>query len=56
MQVGANPPPHLPIRDPSAHYRSDDVTKEFALFRFHTKLVLQEVLEDLSDVEHVFLG
>jgi hypothetical protein len=29
---------------------------EFALFRFHKKLVLQEALEDLSDVDHVFLG
>jgi hypothetical protein len=42
---------------------SDDVTQEgdsgameFTLLSFHKKLVLQEPLENLSDVEHVFLG
>jgi hypothetical protein len=27
----------------------------FAFLHFHKKLVLQEALEDLSDMEHVFL-
>lgn len=39
---------------------SNDVSKElemeFAFFCFHKKLVFQQTLEDLSDVENVFLS
>ena len=34
----------------------DGGAMEFTLFLFHIKLVLKEVLEDLLNVEHVFLG
>jgi hypothetical protein len=34
----------------------DGVTLEFAFLHFHKKLFLQEALEDLSELENVFLG
>ena len=59
-------PMHEHFHLPGIHLHipcSDDVTKEgdggakeFAFLCFHKKLVLQEALKDLSDLEHMFLG